>query len=64
MTISGVLKNKYEIIKEREGERMARYLRILFGKEKFGFQWVDSGTSYTDGIDIYALCPFYNPENN
>ncbi|KIV58924.1 hypothetical protein AM501_24020 [Aneurinibacillus migulanus] len=49
------LRTKEEIVKEREGERLYRYLRILFGSEKFGFKWSYSDTSYTDGKDIYVL---------
>lgn len=63
MPIKSVLRNKFDIIKDREAERMARYLRILFGKDRFGFRWVDSGTSYTDGKDIFALYPFRRPDD-
>jgi hypothetical protein len=57
-----VLKDKQTIIKEREGERLARYLRILFGKEKFGFKWSHRETSYTDGKDIYILYELQRPD--
>lgn len=58
----GILKDKQQIIKEREGERLARYLRILFGKEKFGFKWSSSHTSYTDGKDVYILYELQRPD--
>lgn len=54
--------DKKEIIKQREGERLARYLRVLFGVQPFDFHWIDKGTSFTDGKDVYCLYPFINPK--
>ncbi|MFC5449140.1 hypothetical protein ACFPOG_12780 [Paenibacillus aestuarii] len=52
---ANVLKDKFQMIKDREGERLARFLRILFGNERFGFKWSTAKTSYTDGKDVYIL---------
>ncbi|WP_047155074.1 hypothetical protein [Aneurinibacillus tyrosinisolvens] len=43
-----ILTNKQDIIKEREGQRLARYLRILFGFRKLDFNWTNNETSYID----------------
>lgn len=59
---ANVLKDKFQIIKEREGERLARFLRILFGKEKFGFKWSTAETSYTDGKDVYIHYELQRPD--
>jgi hypothetical protein len=58
-----VLSNKASIIKEREGERLARYLRVLFGNQKFGFKWSHRHTSYTDGKDVYILYELQTPQH-
>jgi hypothetical protein len=58
-----VLSNKESIIKEREGERLARYLRVLFGNQKFGFKWSHRHTSYTDGKDVYILYELQTPQH-
>lgn len=57
-----VLRNKDEIMKEREGSRLSRYLRILFGSAKFGFYWTSAETSYTDGKDIYIIYNVQRPD--
>ncbi|MDQ0255522.1 hypothetical protein J2S74_002904 [Evansella vedderi] len=61
MTVPAV-KDKQLLIKEREGERLNRYLKILFGKEKFGFKWSNKETSYTDGKDVYILYELQRPD--
>lgn len=43
-----------KLLKLREGERLNRYLHVVFGTKNFGFQWTDFETSYTDGKDIYV----------
>ncbi|MCY9665833.1 hypothetical protein M5X11_12800 [Paenibacillus alginolyticus] len=55
------LKNKAQVIKEREGARVKRWLHILFGGRKFGFQWTNEPTSYTDGKDVYAKYDIVRP---
>ncbi|MBP1931790.1 hypothetical protein [Ammoniphilus resinae] len=62
MSIATALQTKEEIIKNREGERLARYLRILFGNQKFGFKWSYRETSYTDGKDVYILYELQRPD--
>lgn len=56
-----VLSNKVDIMKEREGSRLSRYLRILFGQAKFGFSWTNEDTSFTDGKDIYVIYDVQRP---
>ncbi|MGF7033466.1 RNase P/RNase MRP subunit p29 [Paenibacillus mucilaginosus] len=60
-TMAAVLKTKEEVIKEREGARVKRWLHILFGGRSFGFEWTNAATSYTDGKSVYAkydiVCP-------
>ncbi|TVY07300.1 hypothetical protein [Paenibacillus cremeus] len=56
-----VLKNKAQVVKEREGVRVKRWLHILFGGRKFGFQWTNAPTSYTDGKDVYAKYDITRP---
>ncbi len=62
MAVATALQTKEEIIKNREGERLARYLRILFGNQKFGFKWSYRETSYTDGKDVYILYELQRPD--
>lgn len=62
MTLTAtVFRNKTEIIKEREGVRVKRWLHLLFGGRKFGFQWTNSPTSYTDGKDVFAKYDIVRP---
>jgi hypothetical protein len=59
--VTTALKNKAQIIKDREGARVKRWLHILFGGRKFGFQWTDASTSYTDGKSVYAKYDIVRP---
>lgn len=54
---------KYEIIKEREGQRLARYLRVLFGFRKLDFFWTNKGTSYIDKTGIHILYNMQTPNH-
>jgi hypothetical protein len=47
---------------QREGDRLTRYLRVLFGNQRFGFQWTNQQTSYTDGEVIYVIYEVQRPE--
>jgi hypothetical protein len=57
-----VLTLREEKIKEREGNRLLRFLRRLFGTKKFGFHWTNEDTSYTDGKDIYVKYDIQIPQ--
>jgi hypothetical protein len=60
-TTATTIKSKAQVIKEREGARVKRWLHILFGGRKFGFQWTNAPTSYTDGKDVYAKYDIVRP---
>ena len=45
---------RQEKVKQREGVRLKRTLRSLFGGKDFGFLWTDDSTSYTDGETIWV----------
>ncbi|GGG18564.1 hypothetical protein [Paenibacillus abyssi] len=59
--VATVLKTKTQMIKDREGARVKRWLHILFGGRKFGFQWTNAQTSYTDGKDVFAKYDIVRP---
>lgn len=59
--VATAMKDKAQVIKEREGSRVKRWLHILFGGRKFGFEWTNAQTSYTDGKDIYAKYDIVRP---
>lgn len=54
---------RQEKIKTREGDRLKRSLRSLFGGLDFGFLWVDDSTSYTDGKTIFVKYDIQTPQH-
>lgn len=59
----GLIPSKEEIIKERERERLHRYLFIKFGRKKFDMFWTDYETSYTDYTSIYVKYNLQTPDH-
>lgn len=59
--LANILPSREEIIKERERERLQRYLYIKFGRKKFGMYWTDYRTSYTDYSSIYVKYNLQTP---
>jgi hypothetical protein len=57
-----IIQDKQAILRQREGDRLTRYLRVLFGNQRFGFQWTNQQTSYTDGEVIYVIYDVQRPE--
>lgn len=52
---------RQEKIKQREGDRLKRSLRSLFGGIDFGFFWTNDQTSYTNGKDIWVKYDIQTP---
>lgn len=58
---ANLLPDREEIIKERERERLHRYLFIKFGRKKFDMFWTNAETSYTDYSSIYVKYDLQTP---
>jgi len=43
-----------DVVKERERQRLHRYLFIKFGRKKFNMHWTEFETSFTNYQDIYV----------
>ncbi|MCP1161410.1 hypothetical protein [Bacillus infantis] len=54
---------RQEKMKQREGDRLKRSLRLLFGGKNFGFLWTDDSTSYTDGKTIWVKYDIQTPNH-
>jgi len=59
--ILNLIPTREELIRERERERLQRYLFIKFGRKKFDFYWTDAETSYTDYSSIYVKYNLQTP---
>ncbi|MCM3130147.1 MULTISPECIES: hypothetical protein [unclassified Paenibacillus] len=58
-----LLPSREAIIKDRERERLQRYLFIKFGRKKFNMYWTDLETSYTNYSDIYIKYNLQTPSH-
>ncbi|RRJ54987.1 hypothetical protein EHV15_36070 [Paenibacillus oralis] len=58
---ANLIPSREEIIKERERERLHRYLFIKFGRKKFDMYWTNEETSFTDYSSIYVKYQLQTP---
>jgi hypothetical protein len=60
---ANLIPSKDVLIKERERERLHRYLFIKFGRKKFDMHWTDAETSFTDYASIYVKYHLQTPQH-
>jgi hypothetical protein len=58
-----LMKNREEIIKEREKDRLKRLIRVMFSSKEFPLEWTYGQTSYTDGKTLYIKHDIQTPHH-
>lgn len=58
-----LMKNREEIIKEREKDRLKRLIRVMFSSKEYPLEWTYGQTSYTDGKTLYIKHDIQTPHH-